>query len=88
MNLLLTLPAELKKFEILLQKIVERQDAQALQLEEIINKVTFSELTTKQTSAKFEACAKGFYQTKEACTALLERLDEACGTITDQTWAD
>ena len=88
MNLLASIPTELKKFETLLQKIVERQDAQAQQLEEIINKVTFAELSTKQTSAKFEACAKGFYQTKEACTALLERLDEACGTITDQTWND
>jgi hypothetical protein len=88
MNVLATIPSELKKFENLLQKIVERQDAQALQLEEIINKVTYTELSTKQNNAKFMACAVGFNQTKEACTALLERLDEACGTITEQTWND
>ena len=93
MNLLATLPSELKKFETLLQKIVERQDAQSLQLEEIINKVTYMELSTKQNDAKFAACADGFRQTKEAsiqlreCSiALLERLDEAAGTITDGTW--
>ena len=95
MNFLVSVPTELRKFEDILKKIVERQDAMQLQLSEILDKVTFTELSTKQNNAKFSACADGFRQTKEAsiqmrdCSiAFLERLDEASGVITSGTWND
>jgi predicted transcriptional regulator len=76
----------MENLEHLLQQIIERQNLQGTQLQNILVKLTHNELTAKQTEGKFEACAKGFYQVKEACEVLLERLDSACGTITEQSW--
>ena len=65
---------------------MDRLDCQAKILEDILVKLTENELSVKQSDSKFEACAKGFRMTKEACEVLLEKLDSACGTITEQSW--
>ena len=69
----------------LLKDILER-DLFAKQLEDVMVIVQTNQLTQMQQESKFEACAKGFQQVKMACEALLERLDEYGGCITEQTW--
>ena len=79
---------ELKEFRSLLRAVINRQDELTKTCEVILDKVTHNELTVKQSEAKFEACAKGFYQVRDACSVLVEKLDEVGGTITEQTWLD
>ena len=79
---------ELSEFRSLLRAVINRQDELAETCSAILDKVTHNELTVKQSEKKFEACAKGFYQVRDACGALIEKLDEAQGTITEQTWLD
>ena len=69
-----------------LEQIIERIDMLAKQLETIMDIVHTNKLTQKQQDNKFLACYQAFSQTKECCEALLERIDEAAGTITAQTW--
>ena len=70
----------------LLKDVLERQDLFAKQIEDVMHIVQTNQLTQVQQESKFEACAKGFHQVKMACEALLERLDEYGGVITEQTW--
>ena len=79
---------ELAEFRSLLRAVINRQDELAKTCESILDKVTHNELSVKQSEAKFEACAKGFYQVRDACGALIEKLDECSGTITESTWMD
>ena len=76
----------LEEFRTLIKRVLERQDQLQDQLDQILEKVTYSELTVKQTDSKFEACAKGFMQINEAVEILHENLDESCGKITEMTW--
>ena len=72
----------------LLDSIIERQDLFAKQLEDVLHIVQANQLSQNQQESKFEACARGFQQVKEACECLLEQLDEYGGTITAQSWND
>ena len=69
-----------------LEQIIERIDMLAKQLETIMDIVHTNKLTQKQQDDKFLACYHAFSQTKECCEALLDRIDEAAGTITAHTW--
>ena len=79
---------ELSEFRSLLRAVINRQDELSKTCEQILDKVSHNELTVKQSEAKFAACAKGYHQVREACTVLVEKLDEVSGTITEQTWLD
>jgi hypothetical protein len=79
---------ELAEFRSLLRGVINRQNTLQETMDQILEKVMCNELTVKQTESKFDACAKGFYQVREACTCLVEKLDEVGGTITEQTWLD
>lgn len=46
------------------------------------------EINVKKSQKKFEACAVGFYQIRDACTLLREELSEATGTLIDATYND
>ena len=70
----------------LLKDVLERQDLFAKQIEDVMHIVQTNQLTQMQQESKFEACAKGFQQVKQATECLLERLDEYGGVITEQTW--
>ena len=76
----------LNEFRDLIKRVLTRQDELQNQLDQILEKVMCSELTVKQTDAKFAACANAFRQIKEAVEILHENLDESCGKITEMTW--
>ena len=78
----------LAKLEEISENIILRQSAIAKQLSTVIEQLTATQLTAKQSEFKFEACAKGFYQVRDAADCLLDRLDEAAGQITERTWLD
>jgi hypothetical protein len=79
---------ELSEFRSLLRGVINRQNTLQESMDKILEKIISNEHTVKQTEAKFEACAKGFYQVRDACTCLVDKLDEVGGTITEQTWLD
>ena len=85
---LVTIPLELQKFKTLLAKIMQTQECHHEMLKQILDKVMCNELTVKQTDQKFSAIACSFYQVRDGCKALMEKLDESCGTITEMSWAD
>ena len=37
---------------------------------------------------QFEACAKGFRQTRDACECLRQELSDAAGTMIENSWND
>ena len=39
-----------------------------------------------ETAKKFGACAKGFYQIRDACELLRDELSTASGTLIEQSW--
>ena len=86
---------EIREFKSMLRAIINRQDSIEEQLsmvqtkiDEVLDKTMHTEIILKKSEDKFGACAKGFYQVKEACECLLEKIDECAGTITEQTWND
>ena len=79
---------ELAEFRSLLRGVINRQNTLQETMDQILEKVMCNELTVKQTEKKFDSCAKGFYQVRDACTCLVEKFDEISGTITEQTWLD
>ena len=69
----------IKEFKTMLKAVVNR-------LDEVSEKIDVIEEKIAQSDQKFGACAGGFYQVRDACTVLIEKLDEASGTITEKTW--
>ena len=76
------------EFRDAIKTLTAKQEQLQEQVSQILEKVTHSEITVKQTSDKFAACAKGFYQIKEAIEVLHENLDESTGKLTELTWND
>ena len=56
------------------------------QLEEHKELVKTNTQTAEDSAKKFAACAKGFYETRDACELLRSELSTAAGTITGATW--
>ena len=78
----------MEKVHELLQGIMVRQDLFAKQMEQVLDKICETEVTTQKTEDKFLACARSFHQVKEAVECLLEAIDSYGGVITAQTWND
>ena len=72
--------------------VVEHTHSVITELEEKMDKVcdNVAELTKKShhTGEQFEACAKSFYQVRDACHVLREDLGEACGRLVTESWLD
>ena len=75
-----------EKVDALHADCVRRQTALGEQLAGVLEKLTESSLTVKQTEDRFACCANGFGQIKECSEALLDRLDEALGVVTARSW--
>ena len=74
------------EFKGLIQKVLKRQDEIEARIRNLTQGITTTALQVTQTDEKFEACAKGFYQIKDAMEVLLENLDESSGKLTEMTW--
>ena len=80
--------AEIEKFTNLLKVLQESVDTLLSKVESLDTRLGAVEKAVNVTHKKFEACADGFYQIREACMCLREELSEASGTIVQSTWAD
>ena len=55
-------------------------------LDALVVKIDSLKRAVEENDKKFEACATGFYQVRDACTVLREELAEARGTMVEDTW--
>jgi len=77
---------QIEEFRANLKTLQKSVDVALNILDKLSEKVTNMEKQLKETDTKFEACATGFYQTRDACTCLREELSEARGTLIDSTY--
>ena len=82
------LSGEIRRFETLLKVIQRSVDRATDKIDNLETKVDKLVKKFSEHDHKFEACAKGFYQVKEACECLREELSEASGTLIEATYND
>ena len=80
--------AEIDKFTKLLKVLQDSVDTLLSKVDLLDTRITAVERAVQTTTNKFEACATGFYQIREACTCLREELSEAAGNMVLTSWAD
>ena len=78
--------SQISEFRGMLKTLQESVDTVLTVLDKLKERVDAIEKTLAVTDKKFEACASGFCQTRDACTCLREELSEARGTIIDATY--
>ena len=61
-------------------------DTALFKIDDVSDRIHKLEHKLGNTEKKFEACADGFYQIREACTTLREELAEASGTLIEATY--
>ena len=76
------------EFRGMLKTLQKSVDTVLTVLDKLTERVDAMEKSLAVTDKKFEACAVGFSQTRDACTCLREELSEARGTIIESTWPD
>jgi len=77
---------QITEFRDLLSVLQKSVDTVLTVLDELNTRVTKLEDKLDTTHKKFEACADGFYQVRDACTLLREELAEASGTLIEATY--
>ena len=77
---------QVKEFRARIETLQKSVDTALTILDKIAENIEKLEKQVKCTDKKFEACAGGFRQTRDACTLLREELSEASGTIIESTY--
>ena len=75
-------------FQPLVNKFEKSLDSIEAILKTLAAKVESLERKIGKNEKQFEACARGFFQVREACTTLREELSEASGTLIQSTYND
>ena len=77
---------QIKEFREKMETLQKSVDTALTILDKLAENVVKLEKQVKCTDKKFEACAGGFRQTRDACTLLREELSEASGTLIEATY--
>ena len=77
---------EIKTFKNMLLAISKRLEDVEKNQQSILDKITEVDLVNKHSNKQFTCCWETFNQIKQVSEALVEKMDEFGGTITEQTW--